>query len=208
MPRQCRKERTMGNFNSQPSWCMVTHLQSPGRAQRGWFPIAFLPTERWHCRNVGWLELTAIWTEIQIFYLRCLPAVAPQAKWVRVHRKYWRLTCNLLSTSEFFCEHLRREVFYSAPRPLFWCSYTFQLARCRTIFLNFLHMNSLEINIEVKPFWPFGFFLSFFLKLLFQTPSLLGKAPKSKSLFIWASILVGCRCVLSKSAHLMVTIST
>lgn len=141
---------------------MVIHLQSPVRAQLGSFPIVFLPTEGWHCRNMRWLELMAIWTEIKIFYLKCLPSVVPQAKCIRVHHKSWGLACN-------FAEYQWISVWASeegsvllSPRTPLWCSYTFQLAHCRTVFLNFLYMNSLEINVEVKPLWPFGFFLSFF----------------------------------------------
>lgn len=143
----------------------------------GWFPIAFLPTERWCCRSMGWLELTAIWAEIKIFCLKCLPPVAPQAKWIRVHHKSWRLTCNLLNTSAFLCEHLRSVLL--SPRTLFWCSYPFQLACFRTVFLNFLYVNSLEINIEAKPFRPFGFFLFlFFFNCSFKLQVCLGKLPK------------------------------
>lgn len=156
LPSSAQTERTEQGMISTPSH----PLQSPRTAQMGSFPMEFLSTEGWHCRNVRWLELMAIWTEIKIVYLKCLPPLGPQAKCSRAHHKPWRWPCNLLNTSEFLWEHLRREVFYPAlkrysdvPTP----------SNCRTVFLNFLYMNLLEINIEVKPLWPFGFFILFFL---------------------------------------------
>lgn len=132
--------------------------------------------EGWHCRDMAWLELMVIWTEIKISYLKCLPPVGSQAKCIRV-LKSWRLPCNLLDGSEFLWASEEGSVLLS-PRTIFWFSYTFQLAHCRTVFLNFLYMNSLEINIEVKPLWPFGFFLFFFFNCYFKLQVCLGKLPE------------------------------
>lgn len=53
------------------------------------FTLIFLPIEKLHYRNIR-LELMAIWPEIKIFYSKGLLPVDPQAKWIRVHHRYYR----------------------------------------------------------------------------------------------------------------------
>lgn len=151
LPRQGRRDRAMDKFNSQPS----PHGHPPPEPWENTNRIISqcIFVHRWQSEQklkyFIWNVFTSSWSTGQTFQ------GSPQILEVSLQFAEYQWI------SEWVSEE--RSVLLS-PRTLFWWSYAFPLAHCRTVILNFLYMNSPEINIEVKPlaFW----FISFFLFLI------------------------------------------